>query len=104
VVGQLRPLLLDEACPQAAPCTLNSLIAQFPYIGIRNDGLSAIQFKAGSNWSGFDGNVDNLNIQIAGVLDIYDFEELLNVYVDDDWAGTTIGDDPDGAGPRIPLV
>jgi parallel beta-helix repeat protein len=90
---------VDDDCPQAAPCTLTDLLAAYPNIGIRNDVLSAIQFKAGSNWNGFYGNVDNFVIEIGGDIDIYDFEPLTTVYVDDDWIGTTPGDDPDGAGP-----
>jgi hypothetical protein len=90
---------VDDACPQAAPCTLTDLLAAFPNIGIRDDADSAIVFKAGSNWDGFAGNVDNFRIEIGGDTDIYDFEPLTTVYVDDDWVGTTPGNDPDGAGP-----
>ena len=92
---------VDEACPQSAPCTLTALIAAFPNIGIRNDALSGIQFKAGSNWNGFAGNVDNLSIEIGDNTDIYDFEPLTVAYVDDDWSAVAPNTDPDGSGPAL---
>jgi hypothetical protein len=92
---------VNGTCPQASPCTWNALIAAYPNIGIRNDAWSLIQFKAGSNWNGFSGYADNLSIQIGGNTDTYDFEPPSTVYVDDDWVGTTIGADPDGAGPAV---
>jgi MBG domain (YGX type)/Cadherin domain len=92
---------VDNACPQAAPCTLTSLIAAYPNIGIRSDGLSFILFKAGSGSNGMDGNVDNFTFTTAGNTDTYDFEPPATVYVDDDWVGTTPGTDPDGAGPAV---
>ena len=93
------PSTVDDACPQSAPCTLAALLSAFPNIGIRNDALSGIGFKAGSNWNGFIGNVDNFIITTAGNTDIFDFEPLMDAYVDDDWSAVAIGDDPDGAGP-----
>lgn len=90
---------VDNTCPQAVPCTLTTLLATYPNIGIRNDALSFIQFKAGSNWNGFIGNVDNFKIGIAGNVDTYDFEPLSTIYVDDSWTGVTPGTDPDGGGP-----
>ncbi|MCZ2126502.1 MAG: right-handed parallel beta-helix repeat-containing protein [Anaerolineales bacterium] len=94
---------VDDAgnCPQNSPCTWSQLLTKFPNIGIRNDSNSMILFKAGSNWSGFRGNVDNFVIEISGGnKDVYDFEFQPSIaYVDDDWAGTTPGTDPDGAGP-----
>ena len=90
---------VDDTCTQASPCTWSTLIASWPNIGIRNDSLSFIQFKAGSNWNGFDGNVDNFSIEIGGNTDTYDFELPSEVYVNATWAGTTTGADPDGAGP-----
>jgi hypothetical protein len=92
---------VDQACPQAAPCTWSAILAAYPNIGIRNDALSFIQFKAGSNWIGFAGNVDNFTIGLAGNTDTYDFEPLSTVYVDDSWSAVTLGDDPDGAGPAV---
>lgn len=90
---------VDNTCPQASPCTWSALIAAYPNIGIRNDSSSAIQFKAGSNWNGFNGSVDNLNITIGGTTDAYNFELPADVYVNASWAGTSAGTDPDGAGP-----
>lgn len=91
--------LVDTTCPQAAPCTLAALIAAYPNIGIRNDASSFVQVKAGSNWNGFSGNVDNLNIGIGGNIDVYNFEPLSDVYVDDSWSAAISGTDPDGTGP-----
>ena len=92
---------VDDACPQGAPCTWSALIAAFPNLGIRNDASSAIQFKAGSNWNGFAGNADHLTIEIGGNTDIYDFEPLTDVYVDDSWSAVAPNADPDGAGPAL---
>lgn len=67
--------LVDDTCPQANPCTWTQLIAAYPNIGIRNDAGTAIMFKAGSNWNGFNGNVDNFTFGLTGGdTDIYDFE------------------------------
>jgi hypothetical protein len=93
--------VVDEACPQSAPCTWTALITAFPNIGIRNDALSFIQFKAGSTWNGFAGNADNLSIGIGGNTDIYDFEPLTDVYVDDSWSAVPSGTDPDSTGPAL---
>lgn len=90
---------VDDTCPQGAPCTLAALLSAYPNIGIRNDAMSLIQFKAGSNWSGFAGNVDGFVITTASNTDIYDFEPLATAYVDDDWSAVALGADPDGAGP-----
>jgi len=66
---------VDNTCPQGAPCTWSALIAAYPNIGIRNDAGNMILFKAGSNWNGFDGNVDNFTFETSGGdTDIYDFE------------------------------
>ena len=73
---------VDNTCTQASPCTWNTLISTWPNIGIRNDALSGIVFKAGSGWNGFAGNVDNLTVEIGGGTDTYDFEPLpMVVYV-----------------------
>ncbi len=90
---------VDNVCGQSSPCTLTDLLQQWPDLRIRNDASSAIQFKAGSNWNGFEGNVDNLNVTIGGVLDTYDFEPLTTFYVDDSWSGVSTGSDPDADGP-----
>lgn len=90
---------VDDDCPQASPCTLTTLLGLYPNIGIRNDALSGIMVKAGSSWNGFVGNADNLTIETGGNTDIYDFEPLLTVYVDDSWTAVTPGTDPDGPGP-----
>jgi hypothetical protein len=67
------------ACGQATPCSLATLEAAYPNIGVNgNPTLGAVLFKAGSNWSNFNGNVDKL---VIGVTDgsntnttTYDFE------------------------------
>lgn len=60
-------------CPQAAPCTLSSIIALYPSIGIHPT-LGAVIFKAGSGWTdAFSGNVDALTINNT----TYDFEPNL---------------------------
>jgi hypothetical protein len=64
----------NGTCPQAAPCTWPQILIAFPNAGI-HPALGGILFKVGSNWSGFDGNVDKLVFTTAGgVSTTYDFE------------------------------
>lgn len=60
-------------CSQGSPCTWNQVLTYFPNAGIHNTS-GGVGFKAGSNWAGFDGNVDAFTIGINGVETTYDFE------------------------------
>lgn len=68
---------LNGVCPQSSPCTWTEVITAFPDGGIHAT-LGAVLFKAGSGWSGFDGNVDNLVIGVQTGFNIhtttFDFE------------------------------
>jgi hypothetical protein len=68
--GPTRPI--SAACPQSNPCTLAQIISMFPNAGIHGT-QGAVVFKAGSGWTGFDGNVDAFTIGVSGVNDTYDF-------------------------------
>ncbi len=60
-------------CPQAAPCTWADFLSKYPDAGIwTSSGL--VGFKAGSNWSGFDGNIDKFTIGVNSSDTTYDFE------------------------------
>jgi hypothetical protein len=63
-------------CPQSAPCTWEQVLSNWPEIMIKSDDANAIVFKAGSNWAGFDGNVDKFIIGINGTDTTYDFEAV----------------------------
>jgi hypothetical protein len=92
----------NTVCPIDNPCTWSEVLSNFPNAGIRAD-VGLLHLKAGGPWaSGFDGNVDAFSIGISGSTTTYDFEPSpppTVVYVDDDWAGTPLGMDPDGTGP-----
>lgn len=60
-------------CPMASPCTWAEVLGHWPDAGIHGT-LGAVILKAGSNWSGFDGNVDDLLIARAGDAVRFDFE------------------------------
>jgi hypothetical protein len=60
----------NGACPQSAPCTWAQVKAAFPNAAIGG----ALLFKAGSNWSGFDGNADALTVGTTAGSTTYDFE------------------------------
>lgn len=64
---------ISGTCSIASPCTWAQVLAAFPDAGIHNS-LGAVIFKAGSNWAGFDGNVDALTIGVNGNETTYDFE------------------------------
>lgn len=70
---------VDNTCPMATPCTWNTIISTFPNIAI-HPVIPQMLFKAGSGWTSFDGNVDNLSITISGVTDTYNFEPNLPVH------------------------
>ncbi len=57
-------------CAQPTPCTWAQIKAAFPSAVI----LGRFLLKAGSNWTGFDGNADNLTIGLSGVNTTFDFE------------------------------
>jgi hypothetical protein len=64
---------VGQACPQASPCTLATILSNYPDAGIHAT-LGAIVLKAGSGWNGFDGHVDNLTVTVNAVTTTYDFE------------------------------
>jgi hypothetical protein len=64
---------VSNPCVQSNPCTLATLLAAFPNIGIHHR-YGAIVLKAGSGWSGFRGNVDALVIQTDSINNAFDFE------------------------------
>lgn len=60
-------------CPQGSPCTWAQVQSYYPNAGIRTP-LGFVHLGAGSNWAGFDGNVDNFIIGVNGDSTTYDFE------------------------------
>jgi VCBS repeat-containing protein len=64
----------NAICPQSAPCTLSTIIAAYPNIGVLVP-TAGIGFKVGSGWeNGFIGNVDKFVIGTSVTTDTYDFE------------------------------
>lgn len=62
-------------CTQAAPCSWAQVLANFPNIANQSGALAGILFKAGSGWTaGWDGNVDQFQIQTGAFNVIYNFE------------------------------
>jgi hypothetical protein len=57
-------------CGIATPCSWGDILAAFPDAQIYGRFL----LKAGSNWSGFDGNADALTVGVGGANTTYDFE------------------------------
>ncbi len=58
-------------CAISSPCTWSQISAAFPNAAV----YGRFMLKAGSNWSGFDGNADNLKIGISGTNNkIFNFE------------------------------
>jgi hypothetical protein len=57
-------------CPISSPCSWSTILADFPDATISG----SVVFKAGSGWSGFDGNVDAFTIGVNGSDTTYDFE------------------------------
>jgi putative cell wall-binding protein len=77
----------DWLCPQASPCTLDQILTEWPDARVRvSDG--PLLFKAGSNWAGFEGNVDELRIAVGTVGTIFDFEPFDGSNCIIDWQGT----------------
>jgi hypothetical protein len=59
-------------CPQSTPCSLSTLLSNYPNAGIS----TGIGFKVGDGWTdGFIGNVDNFSIGKSGITTTYDFEQ-----------------------------
>lgn len=66
----------NTVCTISGPCTWDQVLTAFPDAEIRAEaaagGIGLIQFKAGSGWAGFIGNVDGLHITIDGEAVTYD--------------------------------
>lgn len=65
--------------PQSSPASIPDILAQFPNAGIKaeyGDGSTdgTILLKAGSGWSSFVGNADELTVGVNDQTTIYDFE------------------------------
>lgn len=60
-------------CVQSTPCTWTQLLAAFPDAGVHAT-YGAIVLKAGSGWTGFRGNVDELSIGVGNAITTFDFE------------------------------
>ena len=67
---------VGKACPQATPCTWAQVKTTYPNAGFHAT-LGALNLKAGSGWTSFDGNVDRLTIGVNSVATTYDFEPTL---------------------------
>ena len=67
-------------CTQGSPCTWATILGTYSDIAIHAGALAGILFKAGSGWpAGFDGHVDDFQIQTAGFNVVYDFETITPV-------------------------
>lgn len=66
-------LAAASGCSIASPCTWDEVLTAFPNAGVHPT-LGAVILKAGSGWTGFDGNVDDLTIGVNGDETTYDFE------------------------------
>jgi hypothetical protein len=67
-----KPEKFDGHCGQSDPCTITQLTGYFGNIGVNADANAGIGFKAGSGWSSFVGNVDDVVIN----QDWYNFESV----------------------------
>ncbi|MEP6730701.1 MAG: hypothetical protein ABJE10_08690 [bacterium] len=68
-------LQVANPCVQATPCTWGNLLATFPDMGVHST-YGAVVLKAGSGWTGFRGNVDDLAIGVDGQTTTFDFERV----------------------------
>ena len=88
-------------CAQSSPCTWSQINAAFPAAAVYGRFL----LKAGSNWSGFDGNADNLTVGVSGNDTAYDFEPDCStdcyVRTDGDDTNTGLADTPTDAKKTI---
>jgi hypothetical protein len=70
---------MNSKCNINNPCTWAGVLNEFPNAGIHAV-FGAVLLKAGSGWSGFDGNVDALTIGVKSgnseVVTTYDFEPV----------------------------
>lgn len=64
---------VSNPCVQSTPCTWSQLLAAFPNAGIHG-AYGAVVLKAGSGWTNFRGNIDDLVVAIDGSTTTYDFE------------------------------
>lgn len=87
-------------CPQGAPCTWAAINAAFPAAKV----FGRFMLKSGSNWSGFDGNADNLTVGVSGVDTTYDFEAetpcTTTCYVDAATGNDSFGGNAPGAAKK----
>ncbi len=92
---------VPQACPQASPCSWNTLLSNYPKAGF-NRGQPFVNLKAGSggNWPGFVGNADDLRISIDGSEANFDFEPncTTDCYV------TTTGSDTNTGSATDPFI
>lgn len=72
---------IQGKCSINSPCTWAEVLTEFPNAGIHNL-FGAVLFKAGSNWAGFDGNVDGFTIGINGDETTYNFEYVTPIEID----------------------
>jgi parallel beta-helix repeat protein len=88
-------------CGISTPCTWSQILAAFPDAQIYGRFL----LKAGSGWSGFDGNADSLTVGVSGSDVTYDFENncTTDCYVRPDGsdANTGLADTPGDAKQTI---
>lgn len=78
-------------CGQSSPCTWNAILSAFPNATI----AGGLYLKAGSNWTGFDGNADALTIGVNGVDTTFDFEPEVGCTTDC-YVNATTGNDTFG--------
>ncbi|MEX2550840.1 MAG: hypothetical protein WD638_11475 [Nitriliruptoraceae bacterium] len=96
----------NSECPIDDPCTWDEVVGAFPDAVIRAeqalDGAPAlVNFKAGSGWSDFVGNVDGFTVTVAGETTEVNFQLTATVATDKDackdggWQ-TLVDEDGDG--------
>jgi hypothetical protein len=64
---------IGQPCGQSSPCTWAQILSTFPNAGVNSSDAQFV-LKAGSGWSSFTGNVDNVTVGINGTAVTYDFE------------------------------
>lgn len=70
---------VDNLCGHNNPCAWNTFLAAYPNAGI-NFSLPGFLAKAGSNWAGFSGHVDNIAITINDAAYTFDLEPYFPVH------------------------
>lgn len=63
----------SDLCPQSSPCLWSQVLTHWPNARIHAT-LGAVILKAGSSWTGFEGNADALTIGVNGTNTTFDFE------------------------------